>query len=795
MSRGASLIKTIVEKTFSSKVFRTIFEYSVLNPFIFPEDIKNLNYYTIVINEILDTFLTEEEDKFEKLQKEINKILKEEYVDSSYKTYLFDISEYFSSVRNTLKEKEKYLKLSANIIAARINTIKEITQSLDISQKFVSTELPSLIYNNLLISKHELEKVFSFTPDEINKILIDPLSYYSEEKVINLSAEIKQIFNTWKQLVNIKELINEYEQTILKFELGNFKSLNQIFEELEKFKYNIKTLTERIDYLNDTNEKDEFLVFNEDDEESVEILSKFVMEEYNVYETGWLFWDIQIGGFETGSVYIVAAPTNHGKSTFLLNISKNLIEANLHKFKENDAILFVTLEDNKIKLTRRILSIFGNYSFEHIRRLYDNLSILSQYVNKYEPHLKQKHKKEVSEILKTLKRGAINNITKGIVNFIIRDVTGKQNEYSVTDLIKDIEYLKNQYRLNVRAVIIDYLNLMKSTKRYDNEYSEQGQLVNDLKAVAKMYMMPVITATQLSRLGETQSSELSTAIIGDSYKKAQNSDYIIMIRKTDVFQQNQNNEDNDKKKPKKKKIKTIFDLLRDFNLDMVLTENLEISKKIDDVLLKCGAPYFNLENISKKYSIIEKLKMLNRLNNEYSSDHEFLNNYDNIDDDDFEIFESDGNSEGNIGETRNVNHIYKGLPDYSVYTDILSLMEYKFTKKKDSGQPLTPYLYLSEIFDRKKFDTKKYKNVKINFPEKYVKIRGATITAQTLADYASQYILFNKQNNRIYDIVDISYIDNEIKGTVEKFGEIYKMFTSLSAYKKLNELWNKINIS
>jgi len=49
-----------------------------------------------------------------------------------------------------------------------------------------------------------------------------------------------------------------------------------------------------------------------------------------------------------------------------INMCKRMIETNLSDFDKKDAILFITTEDDIHKLSRRFISIFGNYKFESV---------------------------------------------------------------------------------------------------------------------------------------------------------------------------------------------------------------------------------------------------------------------------------------------------------------------------------------------------------------------------------------------------------------------------------------------
>jgi len=800
--KGASLIKHVVEKLFAPNVFKKMFEYYVLNPVLKYEEDKFLNFSLLVIEEIINSFFNETIKDSKKLQNKIRKILNEEFVPDD--TSILSVNEYFKSLKNELVEKGVILKNLYSIISIRKGVYEQYLNRGAVSKSnkvIVSTELPSLIFQNILIPEEYLFKYFGFSTEDINRILKNPTEFINLENIKEKEAEISLILKGWKSLVNIKELLMKYESTVLNFEYGNFKSLNDIFKKINDFKFEIQNIISQIELGNfDENSiSDKFLLMgNEEKEEetnSLEQITKFVSENYKLYETGWLFWDIPIRGFETGSIYLLAAPSSHGKTMFLINAVKKFIESNLSSFEENDGILFVTLEDNKFKLTRRIISIFGNYNFEHVKRFYDNIAALSNMVNKYFPELAQKHKKEISDIFKTLKKNSIYKITKNKVNLIIRDVTDKQNKYSVTDLIQDIEHLKSEYGINIKLVVIDYLNLMTSTKGYDDEYKEHGQIINDLRSLAKMYMIPVFTATQLNRIGEDYSSPLNNKIMGDSYKKIQYSDYIFMIRKTEpAFSQSndfQNEEEqNNKKKSKNRKInvKSISDFLLDTGLNTNYISNDRISKLIDKIIVESNLSNFNLDNLQRKLTKIEKKIQEIRNKN-------FVNLNDS--DDEFDLFtaaseEMEHSSEKNYDvivkqENKNINHIFSNSDDIDVIQNVISLSQFSFTKIKDSGQPINEYTYSAALLDKIKSNPEIAKKIEIDFKHKRIIIDGVPVHFNIIVQYAGSYILYNKFNNRFYDIYELPFIYEDINDSILKLRELNKMIESLTVYQKVKE--------
>ena len=84
---------------------------------------------------------------------------------------------------------------------------------------------------------------------------------------------------------------------------------------------------------------------------------------------------------------------------------------------------------------------------------------------------------------------------------------------------------------------MDYLDLLKSDvslKNYDLYRLELSHITTNLKDLAVEYNVPVITASQLGRevyAKNPDSKALNMAMVGESIKKVENSDFIALMSK------------------------------------------------------------------------------------------------------------------------------------------------------------------------------------------------------------------------------------------------------------------------
>ena len=189
-----------------------------------------------------------------------------------------------------------------------------------------------------------------------------------------------------------------------------------------------------------------------DDDNSVEPISaeliRFLGESFNRFKTGYPTIDRSGGGIESGSVTIISGPSNHAKSIFMINIIKNVIE--LNEWKENDAVLMITLEDDKFKLLSRTIGIFGNCNATGVKNGYDQVSRI---LNK-NPELESVSKEFWDKQLKE----TITSVTKNKCRLIM--MHSNENSFSMRDVSKFIDKLKMS-GINIRLVGVDYLDVNK----------------------------------------------------------------------------------------------------------------------------------------------------------------------------------------------------------------------------------------------------------------------------------------------------------------------------------------------
>lgn len=181
--------------------------------------------------------------------------------------------------------------------------------------------------------------------------------------------------------------------------------------------------------------------------------------------TGFGMLDQMTSGFQNGDLIILAARPSMGKTALALSIASN---AARHQF----SVGIFSLEMAAEQLTLRILSADSRVSHHNIR----NATISSD---------------EWIELTNSAAHLAERKI------FI--DDTAL---LSVMELRAKARKLKAEH--NLQLLIIDYLQLVHTEKKYENRHQEVSAISRSMKALAKELNIPILALSQLSRAVETR---------------------------------------------------------------------------------------------------------------------------------------------------------------------------------------------------------------------------------------------------------------------------------------------------
>lgn len=189
-------------------------------------------------------------------------------------------------------------------------------------------------------------------------------------------------------------------------------------------------------------------------------------------KTGFSDLDRKIVGFRGGDFVIVGARPGMGKTSFVLNIAENVAR------KTKKAVAVFSLEMSNEQLVLRMLSssaMIDNYCLRRgtlTTNQWSDLAFAASSLSECDIYLDD---------------------TPGV---------------TVTDMRAKLRRVKN-----LGLVVIDYLQLMSSERRYDNKAIEVGDITRNLKLMAKALDVPIICCAQLSR--ETEKRKESRPMLSD----------------------------------------------------------------------------------------------------------------------------------------------------------------------------------------------------------------------------------------------------------------------------------------
>ena len=212
-------------------------------------------------------------------------------------------------------------------------------------------------------------------------------------------------------------------------------------------------------------------------------------------------------------MHLISAPSNHGKSILMINLLRSMIQANLNEFKPNDILVFVTLEDDIYKLSRRFMSVFGNVKHSHIRLAFQKFYEISKAHELSKGSSTIAHK--IQSMLKNLVYMSVLNETNEKVAVALRHEN--ENTFSPGDLGKFLDKLRVD-GWNPKMVFMDYVDCAQPTvQRYSSikDYDMHGQIVQELRNLSRVQKVPIITATQNAKISENMNIAMDNTQIGD----------------------------------------------------------------------------------------------------------------------------------------------------------------------------------------------------------------------------------------------------------------------------------------
>ncbi|MCH3924371.1 MAG: replicative DNA helicase [Bacteroidales bacterium] len=219
-------------------------------------------------------------------------------------------------------------------------------------------------------------------------------------------------------------------------------------------------------------------------------------------ETGFVELDRNVGGFQKGTLIILAARPAMGKTAFAMSMARNMA-VDFHK-----PVAFFSLEMTASELMMRLISSETEIQGDKLKRG-DALSM------------------EELERIKEKTRGL------GESPLYIDDNPG----LSIFELRAKCRRMKQKY--DIQMVFIDYLQLMSGgeAKRNDNREQEISFISRQLKGLSKELGIPILAMSQLSREVEKRggSKEPVLSDLRESGAIEQDADIVMFIHRPEYY--------------------------------------------------------------------------------------------------------------------------------------------------------------------------------------------------------------------------------------------------------------------
>ncbi len=230
----------------------------------------------------------------------------------------------------------------------------------------------------------------------------------------------------------------------------------------------------------------------------------------NGVASGFNDFDKLTGGFQPGSLNIIAARPSMGKTALALNVAQKAA------LEDNVNVLLFSLEMSAEQLAGRLLSSEARVN---LKELQQSGKVRSDQWN------------ALTDAVARLSRSPI----------FIDD----SSMLSTLELRSKCRRFFSKHRDEKSLVIVDYLQLMANSKRTENRQQEVSEISRALKGVAREFDAPVIALSQLSREVEKRGADKRPMLsdLRDSGAIEQDADLVAFLYRPAYYQQDKESSD------------------------------------------------------------------------------------------------------------------------------------------------------------------------------------------------------------------------------------------------------------
>jgi len=242
-----------------------------------------------------------------------------------------------------------------------------------------------------------------------------------------------------------------------------------------------------------TNREEKIRTLKDATGDVIEIINDNIKGVARGVKTGFTEFDRHTGGLHPGDLTVIAAASSQGKTSFALNIAKNVA----HESK----VAIYSLEMNDVQLASRIISSVSGLSSKEI--LYRSMS---------------------NEMIKEFDTG-VGKIQDLGIYFDDRSTS------SIETIIQSIR--KMVFKFGIRGVIIDYLQILSISNKTMTEEQFLGYVTRRLKNLAKELNIWVLALSQLNRKNAENAPSL--ADIRASGQIVEAADNVVFIYRPELY--------------------------------------------------------------------------------------------------------------------------------------------------------------------------------------------------------------------------------------------------------------------
>jgi replicative DNA helicase len=235
-------------------------------------------------------------------------------------------------------------------------------------------------------------------------------------------------------------------------------------------------------------------------------IEKSILEGFsaNGIPTGFHDFDKLTGGFQPGSLNIIAARPSMGKTAFALNVAQHAA------LTEGAPVLIFSLEMSAEQLANRMLSSEARVNIKEMQQA---------------GQVRSDQWNALTDAVARLSRSPI----------FIDD----SSMLTTMELRSRCRRFFSKHKDEKCLIIVDYLQLMANSRRSENRQQEVSEISRSLKGVAREFEVPVIALSQLSREVEKRGSDKRPMLsdLRDSGAIEQDADVVAFLYRPAYYQQ------------------------------------------------------------------------------------------------------------------------------------------------------------------------------------------------------------------------------------------------------------------